>query len=275
MIAGPLIDGIPTVYDGNGRPALAVTAQTPASADSLVRLMATEGTDLLKSYEMLTPESYEALLMAAAEVNLPVTGHVPLSMDVISASKLGLRSMEHLRNLEFSTSEDSDSLLQVRRSLLQEGLSESGGSLRSSIHSAQRHHSVKTTSQSAVEEVLSALRENGTWQVPTLSISTANSKRHFSREEWKKYFRYLPDSVESRWRKNLIGFEKNEIAQSSIDYADWVLWMIGELDKNGVEIMAGTDTPIFFLTPGYSLHEELALLVEGGLSPRQALRSAT
>ena len=39
--------------------------------------------------------------------------------------------------------------------------------------------------------------------------------------------------------------------------------------------MAGTDTPIGYLTPGYSLHKELELLVEAGLSPRQALRSAT
>ena len=39
--------------------------------------------------------------------------------------------------------------------------------------------------------------------------------------------------------------------------------------------MAGTDCPIFFLTPGRSLHEELAVLVEAGLSPLEALRTAT
>lgn len=45
--------------------------------------------------------------------------------------------------------------------------------------------------------------------------------------------------------------------------------------KAGVPIMAGTDAPIGFLTPGASLHEELALLVEAGLSPLEALRAAT
>ena len=39
--------------------------------------------------------------------------------------------------------------------------------------------------------------------------------------------------------------------------------------------MAGTDTPIYYLTPGQSLHYELELLVEGGLSPLEAIESAT
>ena len=39
--------------------------------------------------------------------------------------------------------------------------------------------------------------------------------------------------------------------------------------------MAGTDTPIFLLTPGFSLHNELKLLVQAGLTPLDALASAT
>ena len=39
--------------------------------------------------------------------------------------------------------------------------------------------------------------------------------------------------------------------------------------------MAGTDCPIFYLTPGYSLHEELALLVKGGLTPLETIEAAT
>ncbi len=43
----------------------------------------------------------------------------------------------------------------------------------------------------------------------------------------------------------------------------------------GVPIAAGTDTPIGFAAPGYSLHTELEMLVRAGLSPIEALRSAT
>ncbi|MFT5389543.1 MAG: imidazolonepropionase-like amidohydrolase, partial [Porticoccaceae bacterium] len=46
-------------------------------------------------------------------------------------------------------------------------------------------------------------------------------------------------------------------------------------NQNGVKILAGTDTPIGYLTPGFSLHKELELLVDAGLSPKEAIRSAT
>ena len=39
--------------------------------------------------------------------------------------------------------------------------------------------------------------------------------------------------------------------------------------------MAGTDAPIFFLIPGLSLHDEVAMLSEGGLSNLEAIKSAT
>jgi len=51
--------------------------------------------------------------------------------------------------------------------------------------------------------------------------------------------------------------------------------MVKKLQDGGVKIMAGTDNPIAFLTPGFALHEELALLVEAGLTPMQALTAAT
>jgi len=47
------------------------------------------------------------------------------------------------------------------------------------------------------------------------------------------------------------------------------------MHQAGVTIMAGTDSPMPGVYPGYALHEEMALLVASGLTPREALRSAT
>ena len=47
------------------------------------------------------------------------------------------------------------------------------------------------------------------------------------------------------------------------------------MNKIGIKFMAGTDPPIFFQTPGYSLHTELEVLVESGLTPIEAIESAT
>jgi imidazolonepropionase-like amidohydrolase len=49
----------------------------------------------------------------------------------------------------------------------------------------------------------------------------------------------------------------------------------GELHAAGVPIAAGTDTPIGWSIPGYSLHTELEQYVEVGMTPLEALHSAT
>ena len=58
-------------------------------------------------------------------------------------------------------------------------------------------------------------------------------------------------------------------------FASWSLFLIGRMHEAGVPIGAGTDTPIAFAVPGYSLHSELEMLVRAGLEPIEALRSAT
>jgi imidazolonepropionase-like amidohydrolase len=51
--------------------------------------------------------------------------------------------------------------------------------------------------------------------------------------------------------------------------------LTGLLHRAGVPLLAGTDTPEPFVPPGYSLHQELQMLVESGLSPAAALAAAT
>jgi imidazolonepropionase-like amidohydrolase len=48
-----------------------------------------------------------------------------------------------------------------------------------------------------------------------------------------------------------------------------------KLSKNGVKLLAGTDCGIFYIIPGFSIHDELKLMVESGLSNGEALQTAT
>ena len=66
-----------------------------------------------------------------------------------------------------------------------------------------------------------------------------------------------------------------EVSENDKIFEDWSMRIVSLFNKYGVKIIAGTATPIGFLTPGYSLHKELELLVEAGLTPLQALQSAT
>jgi imidazolonepropionase-like amidohydrolase len=51
--------------------------------------------------------------------------------------------------------------------------------------------------------------------------------------------------------------------------------LTGILYRAGVKILTGTDTPEPFVTPGFSVHQELEMLVESGLPPSAALQAAT
>lgn len=51
--------------------------------------------------------------------------------------------------------------------------------------------------------------------------------------------------------------------------------LTGKLYRAGVPLLVGTDSPEPQVTPGFSLHQELEMLVESGLTPAAALRAAT
>lgn len=275
MVAGPLLDGVPTVYDGESRPHLGVGAASATQAKTMVEQFDSVGVDFIKAYEMLTPEAFQAVLSAAKANDLVVTGHVPLSMDVISASDAGFRSMEHMRNLELSCAANWKELLEQRRKMLALGADDPGYALRSNIHAAQRTPAIQNQDAAQRSKVLKHLADNGTWQIPTLTIVAARKNQLWAKPEWRENFNYLPDSIGERWTKNALDFSEMPVDSNGLAFADWGLEMISHLKAAKVEVMAGTDCPIFFLTPGFSLHEELALLVEGGLSPLEAIKAAT
>ena len=277
MIAGPLLDGMPNVYDGSAptRPPLSVGLGTVEALKDQVNLLDSAGVDLLKAYEMLSPEQFTALMEIAVEKGLKVTGHVPLSMDVISASNAGLNSMEHMRNLELSCAANSAELLKQRRELLAAGKNDLGGILRSRLHDAQRENAIRNYDQNQADKVLRALSQNQTWQIPTLTLSTSFSERVFAEPEWQESFQYLPDSVALGWKAAIKNIAEQPVTPFQREYAEWLFNMVGQIHQAGIDIMAGTDAPIFFLTPGRSLHEELAVLVRAGLSPIEALKAAT
>jgi imidazolonepropionase-like amidohydrolase len=249
-----------------------VGAASVAEAEALVDKFTAAGVDLIKAYEMLSPEVFEAVIRRANSKGLQVTAHVPLSMDVISAANAGLRSMEHLRNLEMSCSRHAEQLLEERRRLLEEGANELGGVLRSRIHRAQRMRAVSSQDAAKRDEVLKALAAKDVWQIPTLTIVVGGFR---GEPEWRETFKYLPEPVHRRWAGNTVRRAASPRRSTRSGYAQWAVDMVRRMSDLRIGIMAGTDCPIARLTPGYSLHEELKLLAECGLTPMQILEAAT
>ncbi|WOJ94575.1 amidohydrolase family protein [Congregibacter variabilis] len=268
FFAGPLLDGSPVVYGADDESGIGQSHLTTAQARSKVETLAKAGVDFIKIYEMVSPEVFEAFTTAASAHNLPIAAHVPLAM---LASDVGpkVQSMEHLRNVELDCAHNADSLLRERRALLKAGQDQAGMSLRSSIHHAQRDSAIQNEDPARCERVLTSL--SNTIQVPTARLNAMTQYPPFGQSDWGIALDALPEAVRSEWIKAPSYMDPTRYKITG----EWTLDMIPRLAAHNISIGAGTDTPIGWAIPGYSLHRELEVLVAAGLDTQRALAAAT
>src|SRR6185295_9519859 len=90
--------------------------------------------------------------------------------------------------------------------------------------------------------------------------------------------KYMPREMISGWEP-AGAFQMKGRAQEDFDLSQATYRKlqetVGLMRRAGVEFLAGTDVLNPYCFPGFSLHDELALLVEAGLSPMEALQTAT
>ena len=275
--AGPLIDGADRVYKGMepGFPNLSIGIDENSNIRGVVDGLIAEGVTFLKSYEMLTRETYLVLLQVAKENGLRVTGHVPLSIDLEEAIEAGLGGMQHVRNMDLACAKDADNLLIERQSDLENEEKIAGSALRTHIHSSQRYYAIDNTDDVRCLRIIKKLSAYGVFQTPTLTINTFDSRRFYADPEWRETYKDLPEAAEKDWMDGSIRLSANDVTENAMKFDEWSLSLVRTMHEEGVKIIAGTDTPIGYLTPGYSLHKELELLAEAGLSNLEVLKSAT
>lgn len=276
-VSGPLLDGENRVYDGHSRsfPDLSVGLATPQQARDKVDELAAAGVDFVKAYEMLKPEVFAAIIDQANKHNLPIAAHTPLSMTANQAAITGASDMQHLRNLELACTDDTNGLLTKRQQMLDSNQAATAGALRSDIHKQQRALAIGNQSDLACNELINNLQENNVYQTPTLTIARFMTRRLFAEQYWQDTFSLVPSVIGEGWLERATKLSESKTDQASLAFDSWVISMVSRLQDANVPIMAGTDAPIGYLTPGASLHQELILLVEAGLTPLQALRAAT
>lgn len=273
FFAGPLLDGNFVVYDGDGRPEIGIQNATPEQARQNIAMLKDQGVDFIKVYEMVSPETFEAMVATANDLELPIDSHVPLSMRASTAGP-SVDSIEHLRNIEMDCASDSPALHEERMERLKNPDNLSGAALRSSLHSLQRLPAIANYDQERCDRTLQALES--TTQVPTLRLLSMSLAPPWLRDDWDEALSRLPAAAAEPWvastAERLTAPRQDDIDTT---YADWGLFLTERAHAAGVPIGAGTDTPIAFAIPGYSLHSELDFLVRAGLSPLEALEAAT
>jgi len=100
----------------------------------------------------------------------------------------------------------------------------------------------------------------------------ANKK--YLNEEFQYHFKVLPENVRSKWMKK-INVTSSDLDPESLKYTDWSQKMVQQMHEKKIHFMAGTDTPIGYLVPGLSLHDELIQLKRSGFSNLETLKAAT
>lgn len=273
FFSGPLLDGSFVVYDGESRPEIGVRNATRETATAKVAELKAAGVDFIKIYELVAPQVFEALVDAARKHALPIAAHVPLSM-VASQAGPAVDSMEHLRNVELDCAANRAELYEERLSILNAHQAGPGFELRLSLHSLQRLPAIANYDEESCERAVASLRS--TIQVPTLRLNTMTSHPVYARSDWGSVLDQVPAAANAEWRKATAEWQaRRDEAAADTTFAEWTLELVARMHAQGVPIGAGTDTPIGRALPGYSLHTELERLVEAGLTPLEAIESAT
>jgi hypothetical protein len=255
-----IVDGDPPVWEGS------IIVRKPDDARRTVDEIKADGADFVKIYNDISRDTYFALADEARKQNIPFVGHLPYGVRASEASDAGQRSIEHLDGIAIACSKREQAILKELRPLRYiEKMNLVAEAFRS-IDGAQ------------CQALFAQFRRNGTWQVPTLTVHRSMgflNDGHFTSDPRRAY---MSGEVRSRWEpRNDFRFRRWLPAEFELHRglfkADEQL--VGLMFRAGVPLLAGTDALNPFCFPGFSLHDELALLVESGLTPLAALQSAT
>jgi imidazolonepropionase-like amidohydrolase len=270
FFAGPYLDGNPPFF----QPSLVVTNSAEATKD--VHSLMSRGADFIKVQSNLSRDAYFAIAEVCRREHLTFVGHVPDRVTASEASDAGQRSIEHLTGVLRACS--SDEPLLIRKQFAAGPKKGTKAQSRDRELSWQREL-LESYSDKQAAELIAKFMSNQTWQVPTLILLRNDAfptpETDPSHDPRRKY---IPLQVLANWQKGVKDRDRGATPllfslRTSLMQAS--LHIVGKMKAAGVPIMAGTDTTAPFVFPGSSLHEEIALLVQAGLTPMQALQAAT
>ncbi len=198
-----------------------------------------EKADFLKVYSLLPRTILDSISAYSKERNIPFAGHVSEYLTPEEASKLGQKSFEHLNRLE---------------------------------------DLLKDTSR--LSAFIRLAKSNNTWLCPTLMIYKRKSE--FANNEFYVHplINELDVDLIHEWEQVKKNRQNKVLTQEGVLHAQNRFENQKKLVKSfydgGVPLLLGTDfAGMQFIYPGYSLHEEMALLQSIGIPTFEILKMAT
>ena len=237
-----------------------MNVKTPEDGAVMVRRQKEAGYDFLKLHPGLTRQKFDAIAATAKEVNIPFAGHVSLGVGVWHAAESGYSSIDHLDGFVEGLVPGIEKMSEQQTGLF-------------GMYVADQ------VDRSRIPELMSVLRKNEIWVVPTQALAERWFNPDYTTEDFQKdpHRLYMTPEIMEQWissKRHLIGnpqYNPEEMKNFIQLRRDLIL----ACEKNGVGLLLGCDAPQIFNVPGFSTHEELEYLVLSGLTPYQALRTGT
>jgi hypothetical protein len=262
--AGPILEGEHPFWP------FSISVRNPAEARQAVTKLVKEGADFLKVYNTLSRAAYLAIASQAKESGISFVGHIPDQVTPKEASFFRQRSIEHLWGIPGYLSSQS---VRLQSMAAQANNVEDPKVARDLFYKI--NETILTTRDVHKEETLyEEFAKNQTWQTPTLVVLKSYATIHDPTLRKDARTAYIPDNLISFW--NSMGGQpdpRNDEIQFRLFEYD--IAIVKAMHEAKVPLLAGTDTPNPYTYPGFSLHDELELLVSAGLTPMEALQTAT
>jgi imidazolonepropionase-like amidohydrolase len=255
--SGGMIDERPPAYPG------AEAIGTPDEGRRAVDRRAVSSADWLKVYTGVTPDQLAAILDEAASFRLPTAAHLGVT-DALTAARAGVASIEHLTGVAQAAAGDVGALPRAAGDAASRRRAEAR--IWAGLDSAR------------IAAVAAALAETRASIVPTLIATEALVRVADSAFIGRRAMGDVPaaaaevrDAAAFRTR---IGWAPADALLLAAARRTQALFL-REFRRAGGLMGAGSDAAAPLLVPGFSLHEELALLVDMGFAPLSTIATAT
>jgi len=263
--AGPIVDGPKPIWPGS----VAVKNEDDGrkAVDSLKNKL---GVDFIKVYSLLSRSSFFAIADECRKQGISFAGHVPNEVSILEAARAGQKSMEHLYGFIELAGDSSDYFMNYQLGKLKD----SSFAKRSN----RKDFLFRTYNENKLRSITKELKTTGTWVCPTLTVNrgiayiTDTTLLHDPRMVYmgsfmKNFWDYRQDFRFKTWTEK-------DFMQSRQEF-ELKLKITRLLHEAGVPLLAGTDFPNPHCYIGFGLHDELEWMVKAGLSPAEALKTAT
>jgi imidazolonepropionase-like amidohydrolase len=222
-----------------------------AQVTKAVRETLAGGFDFVKVHGDMPLEWYDALYSTASEVGLPVVAHAPRELGMEVAFKGRVAAIAHIEEFMYAY------FTPARSARIPDG------GLSTYLES------IGDATKAAGASVMTSLTPFA--RIPTL----ATSPEQLVKQDGAGM---LSDGVREEWARESARFKAGWTAHSEQAFGDQYRLqerLAKVFNERGVRLLAGSDAPVNGTVPGFALHEELERLVKAGLTPFEALRTAT